>query len=191
MALLTYEKYAQHRKALGLSGSTAQAVQKAIRSGRITLLPGGIDPAVADIQWEANTRKRADYHATDSRLVAGANPVGENHAPVAAPAVDGVARWDESKAREQAAKAERAEIELAQLKGELVNKAGVERAAYAFGRILQKTLIDVFPSKISMEAVAMTDPWQFECFLRDRLRAELAAVSSLPADEVEKESQPA
>lgn len=187
MALLTYEKYAQHRKALGLSGTTAQAVEKAIRSGRITPLPGGIDAAVADIQWEANTRKRADLHANAPSNQRQAEPVSDSPSTGG----DGIARWDESKAREQAAKAERAEIELAQLKGELVNRAGVERAAFAFGRILQKTLIDVFPSKISMEAVALADPWQFECFLRDKLRAELAAVSSLPSDEVEKESQTA
>lgn len=187
MALLTYEKYAQHRKALGLSGTTPQAVEKAIKSGRITPMPGGIDAAVADIQWEANTRKRADLHANTPSNQRQAEPAGETHTTGDV----GIARWDESKAREQAAKAERAEIELAQLKGKLVNRAGVERAAFAFGRILQKTLIDVLPSKISMEAVTLTDPWQFECFLRDKLRAELAAVSIMSSDEVEKESHAA
>lgn len=44
--------YAEHRKALGLSGTSEAAVRKALLTGRITALPDGtIDPKAADRQW--------------------------------------------------------------------------------------------------------------------------------------------
>jgi hypothetical protein len=42
--------YARHR------GVSHTAVEKAVAAGRISTLPdGGIDPAVADVEWERNT----------------------------------------------------------------------------------------------------------------------------------------
>src|SRR2546426_5178487 len=50
MAGLSQRGYARHR------GVTHRAVQKAIKTGRITTSPDGtIDPARADAQWTANT----------------------------------------------------------------------------------------------------------------------------------------
>ncbi len=55
--------YARHRRAAGLPGGTAQAVRKAIESGRLfgSLTPNGkiIDTNLADREWKANTR---DYY---------------------------------------------------------------------------------------------------------------------------------
>ena len=45
--------YARHR------GVSLAAVQKAIRSGRIDLEPGGIDTAQADLEWARNTGTRS------------------------------------------------------------------------------------------------------------------------------------
>ena len=78
-----------------------------------------------------------------------------------------------------------AELEYQQRKSKLVDAAGVERAAYQFGRILQKNLVDVFPSRVSMEVAAMTDPWEIETFLREHMRRELESVSRLKAEEVQ------
>ena len=52
--LITQAEYARRR------GVAKSAVAKAVKEGRITLLGGKIDPAVADIQWQQNTRARAD-----------------------------------------------------------------------------------------------------------------------------------
>jgi hypothetical protein len=52
---LSLRGYARHRRALGLPGGTHQAVRKAIEGGRIASGPDGIEPEVADRQWEANT----------------------------------------------------------------------------------------------------------------------------------------
>src|SRR5512144_420835 len=53
MALLSQRAYARHR------GTALSTVQKAITSGRISVLPDGrIDSERADQEWEVNTRKR-------------------------------------------------------------------------------------------------------------------------------------
>lgn len=92
----------------------------------------------------------------------------------------------DAKAREIEASAALKELDLARRVGTVTDKAGVERAAYQFGRILQKTLIDVLPGKVAMELATMTDPWAIECYLRDKLRGELAAVSQLTTEEVQQ-----
>lgn len=99
--------------------------------------------------------------------------------PRARPIVD-------AKAREIEANAALKELDLARRIGTITDKAGVERAAYQFGRILQKTLIDVLPAKVSMELATMTDPWAIECYLRDKLRGELTAVSQLTTEEAQQ-----
>jgi hypothetical protein len=53
---LSSRGYAQHRKALGLPGTTHKAVQRALADGRIHAdAEGLIDPGVADREWHANT----------------------------------------------------------------------------------------------------------------------------------------
>lgn len=174
--MMTQSEYAKHRAARGLSGGTSAAVLKAIRSGRINATDGKIDPDAADRQWEAKTRKHAGLHmpaASDDRQSqhdAGKQAQGLSYA--------------DAKARSEAAAASLKELELARRRGDLVDRSGTERAAYAFGRILQKTLVDVLPSKLAMELAALADPWQVECFLRDKIRHELDAVSRMTSDEV-------
>lgn len=53
--LITPTEYARRR------GVHHTAVLKAIKTGRILLIDGKIDPEVADIQWEKNTRPRVDH----------------------------------------------------------------------------------------------------------------------------------
>ncbi|MDA8092337.1 MAG: hypothetical protein M0T84_00225 [Betaproteobacteria bacterium] len=51
VGLISIAEYARRR------GVSHEAVRKAVKAGRITLIDGKIDPDVADIQWERNTRK--------------------------------------------------------------------------------------------------------------------------------------
>jgi len=54
MAMMSLRAYARHR------GCALSAVQKAIKTGRITVQPDGkIDAAQADIQWARNTEHHA------------------------------------------------------------------------------------------------------------------------------------
>jgi hypothetical protein len=169
--LLSIREYADHRKAAGLVGGTRQGVERAIAAKRILLIDGKIDPDVADIQWEKNTRRRVDLHSQ--------SPTVETPASESMVQADrsGDPSWAASKARTEAAVAELKELQLARQKGELVDRAGVERAAYQTGRQLQKSLIDVFPARVAVELASLTDPWGVECFLREQLRGELRAVA--------------
>lgn len=96
-----------------------------------------------------------------------------------------ILEFAQAKAKKESYQAHIAELEYLERKGKLVNADGVERAAFQFGRILQKTLVDVFPSRVSMEVAAMTDPWEIEKFIRDKIRAELASVSKMKPEEVD------
>ena len=94
----------------------------------------------------------------------------------------------EAKAKKESYQAHIAELEYLERKGKLVNADGVERAAFQFGRILQKNLVDVFPSRVSMEIAGMTDPWEIEKFIREKMRIELASVSKLKPEEIEDDA---
>lgn len=157
----TITEYAKHRAAKGLPGRSHVAVIKAIKAGRITLLADGkIDFGVADIQWEQNTRKRAD-------LIPEQRP-----ADATAPRAD----WSDHKARKEAAEASLREIELEKRRGELIDRRGAELAAQKTARTLRDALLDTLPSKISLELAAMTDPWAIECKVREAIRGELHAI---------------
>ena len=125
--LISQADYAKHR------GCSEAAVSKAISKNRISLIDGKIDPAVADMQWAANTRVRAG---------AGRPPAGQPAStdqlalvpPVDAfadkPVAEGVAPGGDdywkSRSRREAAEAELAEMDLATKRGELIQVKAVE-----------------------------------------------------------------
>lgn len=160
----TQSEYARSRKARGLQGGSPNAVFKAVQSGRITTLADGfIDFDVADIQWERNTRKRADLMPEQKQPESQAAPSARND-------------WSDHKARKESAEASLRELELAQRRGELIDRAGYERAALNMARVLRDALVTTLPSKLALELAAATDPWVVECTLRDAIRAELTAI---------------
>ncbi len=83
--------------------------------------------------------------------------------------------WANSKARKEAAGAEQAEIELARVKGTLVDRAGVERGAFQAMRMLRDALVEVLPVTVAPELAAMSDPWAVEVRLRQAIRETLQA----------------
>lgn len=85
----------------------------------------------------------------------------------------------QERARLDRTRRELAELDYNQRKSRLVDSAGVERAAFQFGRILQKNLVDVFPSRVAMEIAGMNDSWAIEAFIRERMRLELETVSTM------------
>jgi hypothetical protein len=181
--LMTYAEYASHRKAKGLSGGTGQAVAKAVASGRISLIDGKIDPDVADIQWAANTRRRADYH--------GNKEIDRGEGKKTVSVGDNPADWANAKARTEAATAALKELELEERRGNLVDKAGTERAAFSLARVLRDALVTTLPSKYAAELAALSDPWDLECRLREVMRNELTAVSGMVLEDPEESSDEA
>ena len=149
-------EYARHRAKRGLPGGTAPGVERALRSGRISLIDGRIDPTIADEQWEENTRKRIDFHNDDS------------DSPIPS--------WTESKARTEYATAGLKELELEKRRGELIDRAGYEMAATQSARELSEALIVTWPSKIALELCQISDPWKMECAIRQSLREVMHAI---------------
>ena len=66
--LLSQRQYAQ------LRGLSHQAVSKAVKSGRIPLVAGKIDPVAADAAWASRTRTRIDGVTDDHRPSPGPAP---------------------------------------------------------------------------------------------------------------------
>lgn len=74
--LVTQAAYAASRKARGLSGGTREAVRQAVEAGRISVIGPDklVDPVVADIQWERNSRRRTVGVNVKATAVAEAGP---------------------------------------------------------------------------------------------------------------------
>lgn len=118
--LITQAEYAKHR------GVSEPAVSKAIKAGRISLIDGKIDPVAADAQWARNSRARA--HVGTSQ-----------HQRVGADADDGPGAEDywASRSRRENAEADIATMKAAEMRGELVRKADVDRASFEAARSLR------------------------------------------------------
>lgn len=158
--LLTQADYARHRKARGLPGGSREAVRKAVDEGRISTINGMIDPAVADIQWEQNTRARFSPQASAQPAVAGdlvAQAGGE--APAAPPIAEKAAPVDTgysgARARREIADAEKAELETAKLRGSMVLREDVDRAMFEIGRELRDRLASC-ARRVAAEVSSMT-----------------------------------
>lgn len=187
-----------------LRGVTPKAVSKAVAAGRLVASVGRndrgqpviLDPAVADREWEANTRRRADY----TPPVAIANPT----APVqsrdeSSTRVDGcevggtiagdvrsrghrdVAPYNVSREQRAAADARRAsvmadmaELELEEKRGSLVS-ADVARSDVIAAYSLVKTRLLAVPSAVGQRLpdLALTVVPVVEELVREAL-AELA-----------------
>jgi phage terminase Nu1 subunit (DNA packaging protein) len=160
--LLSQAQYAKHR---GVSGV---AVHKAVKAGRITLIEGKVDPAVADIQWQANTRAR----------------ISSAQAPAAPPAPKPGDDGDEvpsdywaSRARREKAEAQTAELKLAELQGLLV-RADTIRAAHAKRLAgLRESLLQI-PSRLAAVLAAETEQAKCHDALQRELHAVLASVAN-------------
>lgn len=154
--LISKSAYARHR------GVDEKAVRKAVAEGRISLINGKIDPAVADIQWAANTRARvgAGSVAAPDLLTAGSPVQADAPAatPTAAPGVVVPEGYTAARARREAADAETAEIQLKKLRGEILITADVARAGFEVGRELRDAMeSSVNPLAAELAAIGNAD----------------------------------
>lgn len=159
--LITQAEYAKHR------GCSAVAVHKAVKAGRISLIGDKIDPKVADIQWQQNTRARnhnvgippvppppAAPVPPPQDLASPAPGADVPSAPVA-PVVD--TGYTQARARRENAEAEQAEIDLRKRKGELVERVDVDRAGYEIGRDVRDALDSAVNSAAAEMAMKPTE----------------------------------
>jgi phage terminase Nu1 subunit (DNA packaging protein) len=156
VTLITQAEYARRR------GVDPTTVRDAIRAGRITLIDGKVDPDVADVQWARNTRVRV---GSGQRR---ADPQSAADDPFAAPSLE---TYEEARRRREMAEAQKAELQLAELQGDLIRTADV-RAAHA-KRVagLREALLQI-PARLAAVVAAEAD--QGRC--HDILQAELHQV---------------
>jgi len=195
-ALLTQAAYAGSRKARGLSGGTREAVRQAVEAGRISAIGPDklIDPRVADVQWEQNSRKRA----VAVNVPAQAAPVAPPAAPdgpamtlfVPGEGVDvasGAATppgpdlpapepggYADSRARRERADAEQAEMKAARMAGSLVDRAAVELAVSdAFAALRDRVM--AVPRRSAPAVVGLSDVRAVEARMEADLRGAFEA----------------
>ena len=156
-----------------LRGCAPSAVTRAIKEGRITtvLIDGRelIEVAVADIQWQSNTRARAD---STSAAVVAAMP-----AVIVANEVGATTSYEEARRRRETAEANLAEMKQAEMSGVLIRTDAV-RSAWAAKITGARDALLQIPSRIAPILAAETDLVRVTALLEDELRQALAELSS-------------
>jgi len=191
MALMGYREYARHR------GCALRAVQKAIEAGRIKVVEvdgkAKIDSNQADRDWTENTdpAKQSLMFGTGPsagqdvppRAEAGMAPGagGAAKAPPASseerddePSSEDTAAYRRERAERERIRRQKEEIELEQLRGNLVDKAEVARLRFTEFRALRDAIGNLAPRIAPMVAIE-TDPVKCEQFYSDALEEILKA----------------
>jgi hypothetical protein len=172
--LVGLREYARRR------GVTLQAVQKAIKSGRITPIGGQIDPEVADIQWQRNTAPNRSAGLAASAALGGAvtrAPIAPRGGRDSDSAIKAEPSLLDARTRREQAMAELAELELAEKRGELVAAAAIEKALAT--KILSvRESLDTLTDRITPLLAAETDPAKVYALLRMEIRQALSQLST-------------
>ena len=154
----TRAEYARYR------GLSQAAVDKAVATGRISLLPGGlIDPQVADREWAENTGSQRGV-----RRPAGAESEGNG-----SPAVGGLgATLNAVKIEHEQLKIEKTRAELEEARGNMVRKADTERWLEEEGQRARDAVLQV-PVQVAAALAACGDPQGCRKLVHDALRVAL------------------
>ena len=153
-----------------LRGVAKSAVAKAVKQNRITLIDGKIDPAVADFQWERNTRARAD---------SGSKGDAEEASSRASPPTEmqEASGYSVDRARREKYEADLAQLKLLELQGDLVRVSEVRtEMAKAIGELRTNAL--QIASRLSPLLAAETDQAKVHLILDNEIRTLLRTVTS-------------
>ena len=166
--LITQAEYARRR------GVAKSAVAKAVAEGRITLINGKVDPAVADIQWAQNTRTRADSgRATTGNTGEGVLPLSDTPAapsgPDSGPAAPGYADYRALREKAEAEMAQRANAKDA---GLLVERTRVERGMFDVVRALRDSVMAI-GQRAAPRCIGLADARDIEHAITDETRKAL------------------
>ncbi|MDP4300359.1 hypothetical protein [Leptothrix discophora] len=154
--LISQAAYARRR------GVDPTTVRDAIRAGRISLIDGRIDPAVADVQWERNTRARV--RATTAVMPAPTPPQAD-----AAP-LPPESDYAVSRARRERAAAEREEIALEEDRKRLIDKQAVLTTIYTAFRMLRDTCLPL-GREVAARAAALSSAAEVQALIDEAMRA--------------------
>ena len=161
--LISQSEYARRR------GVAKSAVAKAVAEGRITLINGKVDPAVADIQWAQNTRARAD----SGRTAAGNGSEAGQGMPKAleAPGApeSGYADYRAIREKADAEMAQRANLKDA---GLLVERTRVERGMFDVVRAFRDAVMAI-GQRAAPRCIGLGDARDIEHVITDETRKAL------------------
>jgi hypothetical protein len=182
---MNLQAYANHRKALGLRGTSHVAVLNAINDGRLSapaVRKDGkywvIDPALADGQWASRT----------DLTERGSMGIGTSRAPVAAAAKpkpaqlpgEALPKGGPSLADGKRVKAlydaKLAELEFKERVGELGSIEKMKREAFTLGKAVREGVLGIIP-RLGADLAAMTDRFEIERRLEDELTTALRALA--------------
>ncbi|PRG81300.1 elements of external origin [Burkholderia multivorans] len=150
---LSIRAYARHR------GVSHVAVKKAIDTGRITPLPDGtIDAETADAQWARNTvqPRRAPEQKPHTPQRAQTRPERQLPDPVTPPLPTGGTSLLQARTVNEVLKAQLHKVELAQRKGELVDRAQAVAHVFKLARSERDAWLN-WPARISAQMAARLD----------------------------------
>lgn len=150
------------------------AVAKAVSDGRITLINGKVDPAVADIQWAQNTRARADSGRTVAGNVAEAGQgmpaaLEAPSAPESGPSAPGYADYRAIREKAEAEMAQRANAKDA---GLLVERSKVERGMFDVVRAFRDSVM-VIGQRAAPRCIGLGDARDIEHVIAEETRKAL------------------
>jgi len=172
-------EYARHRGALGLTGTTHGAVQKAIQRGRIQQLSDGrIDFEAADCLW-AGTACPVPGEAAGKRLAEVPDPVKRRESRGALPLPEN--RLVAATIRLQEAKAEREESRAKRESGDLLPREDVAKAMQLLSR-KHGAAMEAGPTQWAVLVAGKTDLGEIEIILR----REVNKLRESFADEIEQ-----
>lgn len=161
--LLTQAEYARSRAERGLPGGSREAVRKAVDAGRISAFGPDklLDLALADQQWERNTRARPGASGAGASAHVWTPDQREAVDPQPAPAEPPAARaqaepgYMQFRARREEADAEIAEMNAAKMRGAMLMREDVDRAMFEIGRELRDALTSC-ARRIASEVASMS-----------------------------------
>ncbi len=165
--LITQAEYAKQR------GCSAVAVHKAVKAGRISLIDGKIDPAVADVQWARNTRARAGSGGPATDAVS--PPAGSGNQP--APSTEGD-YWI-SRARREAAEADLAEMKREEQASRLIS-VGAVRSTLATVLSATRDILLQIPARLAPVLAAESDPAVVHDLVQQELHQALSQLAREP-----------
>lgn len=167
--LISQAEYARRR------GVAKSAVTKAAQEGRITLIGGKIDPAVADIQWAQNTRARGDSGRSTTQMPAatGGPASGQEIDPGASDASGAVAQpvddYQSLRTRRERAAVEAAERDNDREAGRLVDRDAIHRGVFDSFRALRDAVM-ASPQRAAARVVGLADVRDIERIITEELR---------------------
>ena len=164
MALLSLRAYAKHR------GVSLSAVQKAIRSGRIsTTADGAVDSEQADSEWNEKTRPR---QKRSSNVVAPVPTGSFAEAPRAEVGVAGGLDYFRARAVRENYLARLAKIEFEERTAKLISRDEVQVAAFTKARAVRDNLLNL-PDRLAATLAAESDSDKVHQMLTEEIRKAL------------------